>query len=253
MEAFLDPVLGGLDMPVAIGLFVASFASSFMAIAFGMGGGTVLLAILANFLPAAALIPVHGVIQLGSNAFRAVLMSRYAVLAPVASFAVGSILGVAIGGSIVVNLSAAAVQAGVGLFVIYSVLFKPPKLLSRAPVLTGGVSSFLTMFFGATGIFVANFVKSLSLPRENHVATHAILMSMQHGLKILVFGLLGFAYGPWIGFTLAMIATGFLGTLAGRLVLKRMSDTGFKRIFDVLLVLIALRLIWGAVQAWLQG
>jgi uncharacterized membrane protein YfcA len=63
-------------------------------------------------------------------------------------------------------------------------------------------------------------------------------------LKIVVFGILGFAFGPWIFFLVAMIATGFLGTVAGRHVLVRMTDTGFKRALDVVLVLISLRLIW---------
>jgi hypothetical protein len=47
----------------------------------------------------------------------------------------------------------------------------------------------------------------------------------------------GFAFAPWIWFILAM-------TLAGRVLLIRMSDKGFKRALDVILVLISLRLIW---------
>jgi uncharacterized membrane protein YfcA len=110
------------------------------------------------------------------------------------------------------------------------------------------VSSFLTMFFGATGLFVANFTKSLALPRQNHVATHATLMTLQHLLKVLAFGLLGFAFAPWAGFIGAMILSGVAGTLAGRVLLERMSDHGFKRALDVVLILISLRLIWSGVS-----
>ena len=100
------------------------------------------------------------------------------------------------------------------------------------------------MFFGATGLFVANYTKSFALPRHDHVATHATLMTVQHGLKVVIFGLLGFAYGAWAFVILALIAAGLAGTLTGRLVLNRITDHGFKRALDVILVLISLRLIW---------
>ena len=105
------------------------------------------------------------------------------------------------------------------------------------------------MFFGATGPFVASYVKAFALPRHAHVATHAALMTLQHAAKIAVFGLLGFAFAAWAGFALAMIVAGFAGTLAGRRVLDRMSDRGFRRALDALLVLIALRLVWSGAQA----
>jgi uncharacterized membrane protein YfcA len=82
------------------------------------------------------------------------------------------------------------------------------------------------------------------LPRPDHVAIHAALMTLQRGLKVVIFGLLGFAYGAWISVIPVLIATGLAGTFAGRLVVCRMTDHGFKRALDVILVLISLRLIW---------
>jgi uncharacterized membrane protein YfcA len=133
----------------------------------------------------------------------------------------------------------------VGLFVIWSVFSHPPAWLRNWPVVTGGISSFLTMFFGATGLFVANYTKSLALPRHAHVATHAALMTLQHGLKVVVFGFLGFAFAEWGLFVLAMIGIGLVGTLSGRLFLDRLPEAWFRRALDALLVLISLRLILG--------
>ena len=233
-----------LGIATGAGLLVASFLGSFMTVALGIGGGAMLLAIMASVMPPAALIPVHGVIQLGSNVFRALLMRAHVHWPPILAFAVGSALGVVLGGTIAVELPPGAVLIGVGAFVIFSVLAKPPAWLGRHGWLSGTVSSFLTMFFGATGPFVATYVKSLELDRQTHVATHATLMTLQHGLKIVVFGIFGFAFAPWLLFMLAMIGTGFLGTVTGRKVLLRMSDRGFKRALDVVLILISLRLIW---------
>jgi uncharacterized membrane protein YfcA len=233
-----------LDPTTALFLFVASFVGSFITVSMGIGGGAMLLAVMASLIPPVALIPVHGVIQFGSNVNRALVMWRHTFWPPVLSFGIGSIVGVAIGGVIVVDLPPSYVQIGVGLFVIWSVVRKPPAWLTRWPSATGLISSILTMFFGATGVFVSGYVKSLALGREAHVATQAVLMTLQHLLKVIVFGLLGFAFGPWLGFMAVMIATGLLGTLVGRQVLRRMNDAIFGKVLNGILIVLGIRLIW---------
>ncbi len=248
-RAMMELLPEGLSLAAFWAVVAGSFVASFITAAFGIGGGAVMLAIMAILLPPAALIPVHGVVQFGSNAGRMALLIRSVFWKALPWFAAGSVVGAALGGALVVELPPQFVQIGVGGFVIYTVLARPPKWLSRWPVIGGLVSSFLTMFFGATGLFVASFTKSLALPRHGHVATHAALMTVQHCLKIVVFGLLGFAFGPWLAAIAAMILAGLLGTWAGGLILNRLTDTNFKGVLDVLLVVIAVRLIWGGVSA----
>ena len=63
-------------LPAEIGPWLASllmgisFLTSLITAAFGIGGGVVMIAVLASILPPAALIPVHAVVQVGSNAGR---------------------------------------------------------------------------------------------------------------------------------------------------------------------------------------
>lgn len=242
--ALLPPEIG---LALFLALIGASFIASFVTVAFGIGGGALLLAVLAVLMPPAALIPVHGVVQLGSNASRMMLLRQFVSWPALPGFVAGSLVGCALGGAIVVDLPPRAVQAGVGVFIIWSVFARPPQWLRRWPVLTGGLSSFLTMFFGATGLFVANYTKSLALERHGHVATHAALMTVQHLLKVIVFGILGFAFGPWLTVIAGMILSGVAGTLAGRAMLSRLSDLHFRRALDVILVLISLRLIWAGI------
>ena len=243
-DAIVSLITAGLEPWVAASLFAVSFISSFVTIALGIGGGSLLLAAMASLVPPTALIPVHGVVQLGSCVFRAALLARHIYWAPFAAFAFGSVIGVAFGGLIVVELPPAVVTTGVGIFVIFSVLYRAPAWLGNHGFLTGLISSFLTMFFGATGLFVATFSKALGLERQGYVATHASLMTLQHLLKVVTFGILGFAFGPWLVFTVLMMVFGVLGTLAGRSVLIRMSEHIFKRVLDAVLILISLRLIW---------
>lgn len=234
----------GLDATITLVLVLTSLLASFITIAFGIGGGVLLLAVMASLVPPAALIPVHGMVQVGSNFGRVIFMFRYIVWTHTLIFTIGSLLGVLLGGMIAFNLPPAIVQIGVGAFVIWSIFLTPPRWLSQIPIVTGMLSSFLTMFFGATGPFVATFTKSLKLDRHRHVATHGHLMTIQHLLKTVMFGFLGFAFAPWLGFIVAMIVAGAIGTLLGRLVLDRLSDTRFRFALDAILFLLSVRLIW---------
>ncbi|KMK68826.1 sulfite exporter TauE/SafE family protein [Puniceibacterium sp. IMCC21224] len=243
---------GMTEMVFAI-LVTTSFVASLITVAFGIGGGGVMLAVMATLVPPAALIPTHGVIQVGSNLGRALVTLRHIFWPAVPAFALGSLIGAAMGGALVINLPPEWVQIGVGAFVIWSVLGRPPRGVRDWPVVVGAVSSFLTMFFGATGLFVATFTKSQNLPRHAHVATHATLMTVQHGVKSLTFGLLGFAFADWWPFIIVMIAAGFCGTLVGKTLLNRIDDRRFKIALDVILILLSLRLIYSGLRQLFTG
>jgi uncharacterized membrane protein YfcA len=196
---------------------------------------------------------VHGLVQFGSNAGRAAIMFRHRDRGVLAPFAAGSLAGVALGGSVVVQLPPDLLRIGVGLFILWSVRAAPPAFMRRSAAIAGGFSSFLTMFFGGTGPFVAAYVKTMGFARLTHVATHALLMTVQHLLKTVAFGFLGFAFGQWLPLIAAMIASGFLGTVAGRQVLTRIDEKRFQLVLNAILIVLALRLIWAGGQGVIQG
>ena len=87
----------GLEDWVVLTLLASSFAASFITVALGIGGGALLLAIMASLLPPAALIPVHGVVQMGSNISRMALLARHIDRRALGGFAIGSVIGAALG------------------------------------------------------------------------------------------------------------------------------------------------------------
>jgi len=95
MDVIID--LGPLTACLILGL---SFIGSFITAAFGIGGGIITLAGIASLLPASAIIPVHGAVQVGSNAGRAVLMFRHITTTALLPFAIGALIGAAIGGAL---------------------------------------------------------------------------------------------------------------------------------------------------------
>jgi uncharacterized membrane protein YfcA len=177
LVSLLPPAMPLLDAGL---LIAASLVTSFISAAFGIGGGFTLIALLALLLPPAALIPVHGIVQFGSNAGRVGIMLKNVVWRPVLPFVMGTVIGAGLGAMVVVQLPPWAVQMALGIFIIWAVLAELPPIQQRYILLGGVVSSFLTMFFGATGNFIAAMVKSMSLEPVPHVATHSLMMTFQH-------------------------------------------------------------------------
>ena len=239
---------------LAVLLLVLSAVTSFISAAFGLGGGMVMLAIMATILPAAALIPIHGVVQIGSNISRAAAMARYIRVSVLLPMTVGGLVGAMIGGAIAVRLPDWLLFLAVGTFILWSAWSKGSIGLGKATLfLGGGISGFLTMFIGGTGPFVAAVIKTLNLDRMAHVGTQAGCMVFQHGLKVAVFGVLGFNYLPYLPLVAGMILTGVVGTMVGRRVLQGMGDDRFRKALTVLLTLLGLRLLWMAGSILLGG
>ncbi len=243
MDLMLIPP--GLEVGSTVLLLAVSTLTSLITAMLGLGGGLVLLAVMAALLPVSVLIPVHGLVQLGSNGGRALLMHRSVSPRLTGWFLPGALLGVGLASLWVVALPESALSLLLALYILYSTW--GPALPRtdgdrRAAFGVGLFSSLLSMFVGATGPLVATLFSRRALGRETVVATHAACMTLQHALKIAAFGVLGFSFQPWLGFIALMIGTGFIGTLVGRHLLLRLNDRYFQRLFRALLTLLALHL-----------
>ena len=248
LVSLLPPAMSLLDAGL---LVAASLVTSFISAAFGLGGGFTLIALLALLLPPAALIPVHGIVQLGSNASRVGIMLKQVVWRPVLPFVIGTVIGASLGAMVVVQLPPWAVQLALGIFIIWAVFAKLPPIQQRYILLGGVVSSFLTMFFGATGNFIAAMVKTMNLDPVPHVATHSLMMTFQHLAKVLIFGLIGFQFGPYMILIIGMLISGFIGTIIGSRFLTKAGGRYFKPVLNTILSLAAARLIWAGVEGLL--
>ena len=236
---------------VFITLCVVSFFTSLISAAFGLGGGVMLVTIIALLLNPLAVIPIHAVIQMNSNLFRAIMMWPHIKFIWMPPFFIGTIVGVSVGGQIVFAIPKYLLQSIIGLFILYSLWGHSTKAIKSSWISfigIGAVSSFATMFVGGTGSLIAPFIKATTDERRMTVATHAAFMSWQHGVKILTFGLLGFAFAPYFPLMTGMILFGIIGTWLGKSILTRMPERVFRIAFNTVLTLLATRLIYQAVR-----
>lgn len=254
MDRSVEFLLGGtgLDIWSFVLLCGVSFLGSFTTAALGLGGGLLVLATMTLFFPPAVLIPVHGVVQLGSNVGRAALMFRNVLRDILPVFLFGTILGAVIGVNLVVTLPIPLLQLILAAFILYSTW--APKFQASKPGKAtffgvGAVGAFITMFVGATGPLVMPFASAACAERQEVVATHATLMSIQHSLKLISFGVLGFAFGPYIPLLVGLIVFGFVGTYIGKHVLNRLPERVFRIALKTIVTVIALRLLVGVAGA----
>ena len=247
MDTLAAALPEGIDTAAAAVLVVASFFTSALTAAFGLGGGIAMLALLGVFVPVAALIPVHGAVQLGSNTGRAWHQRAYVRTDIFGPFLAGSLLGAAAGAAVVVQLPDAILKVVLGLFIIAVTWAKIPGFdrLGRAGLAIGSaVTALATMFVGATGpLLSAFFAQILPDDRKALVATHAAGMTIQHFLKVVVFGFAGFAFARWVPLIAAMVASGYLGTIYGSAWLERLPEETFRRWFRIGITLLAADMI----------
>lgn len=247
MEWIAAALPDGLSSAAAAILVAASFFTSALTAAFGVGGGVAMLALMGVFLPVAALIPVHGAVQLGSNTGRAWHQRQAIRSSMLLPFLAGAIVGAAAGAVVAVELPDAPLKIALGLFVIAVTWARIPgfdRLTASGLVVGGAVISALTMLLGATGPLISAFFGQIIRDdRKALVATHAAGMTMLHALKIVAFGVLGFAFWQWLPLVIAMIATGYVGTVYGTRLLHALPEQIFRIVFKWGLTLLALDLI----------
>ena len=227
-------------------LVFVSYLTSAITAALGIGGGATLLAIMANLLPVSAVIPLHGVVQFGSNIGRLSLLFRVVDWQLVVWFSIGSLIGSMVGAGAYAYIPPAGLQIAMGAFILYSAWLPPIKLPSGRKFLSmlGVVTSFISMIVGGVAPLVFTAIKPMFAERTALVGTMAALISGQQLLKVMFFGFFGFVFTDWYLMLALMLFTGYLGTLTGRIFLERFTAEQVQPILKVVLTVMALRLLY---------
>jgi uncharacterized membrane protein YfcA len=87
-----------------------------------------------------------------------------------------------------------------------------------------------------------------SLNPQALVATAACCLTIQHLVKVLAFGVLGFAFAPYTPLMILMIISGFIGTLIGKRFLLRIDKTRFEQGLKVILSALAIKLLFDGIN-----
>jgi uncharacterized membrane protein YfcA len=210
----------------------AAFVTAAVSGVLGMAGGLLLMGVLLLVLPTTLAFVVHGLLQLVSNGWRAVLQRGHLRWRVVGWYACGALLAAGAATSLALVPSKAVTYLVLGL--VPGLVWLPKGRLSldaerpAHAVLAGLSVTGLNLVAGVSGPLLDVFFVRTGMGRHSVVATKAATQVLAHGAKVLVYGvaLTGGQRVPWL-VVLAAVPLSMLGTAVGGRLLDRMSDASF--------------------------
>jgi uncharacterized membrane protein YfcA len=244
-----------------------AFAAAAFSAVTGIGGGMILLSGLLLVLPTAAIVPVHGAVQLAAGSSRVAGFWKHIRWDVALRVSLGIIPGSLLGLGLVAWL--AGISPGIWKVLIAIAILAsliPAKKRKAAPdaeeagdvaaspaigrkqtalfVSMGLVLGTVGIVVGSTGPLMTQTLLRAGVVKEAHVATKAAVQSFGHLLKLPLFGLaLSFDYGAYTLPLIAMIAAVIAGTWLGKRLLEKLSADRFVAVSRVLLFLIAIQIL----------
>lgn len=220
--------------------------TSTLAAVIGLGGGMLMIAILPFFLPAGAIIPVHGVTQLASNLSRWMLDHRRIAWALLPAFIAGAVLGAVFAGLVYVRVPTEWLPPIIGVYILLHVWWPTfAKILSRFEnmAVMGFLLTALGIFVGAPGPILMPLLQQRLADHHAVVVTLALFMSLGHAFKLVVFLLAGFDFLEYGFETLALLTGAVLGSVLGTRLRHRIDGAQFKTVLRWVLSLLAARMV----------
>jgi len=240
-------------------LVISAFITSSISAILGMGGGIILLGIMAIIIPDGYMvIALHGIIQLISNTTRTYVFKSHINKKIIGEFFIGASIGVAISVVIIFLVikfykvsSANEIKVDflkpiIGIFIIWYLFLKAPKKekKSKSFIKVGSISGLASIFVGATGPLIAPFFLNKNMSKENIIANKAACQMITHFSKIPLFiYFFNVSYINEYKILLPLIISVFIGTTFGKYLLEYIPEELFKKLFRGALTIIAIRLI----------
>jgi uncharacterized membrane protein YfcA len=223
-----------------------SFLAALCNAAFSAGGAMIVLAVTSTVLPVAAIVPIHSTLLIGSTSSRALFFWRHVDWKIAGPFLVGSVIAVAIGARIYIELPDTVIATAISVVMLVAIWLPEvswrPKL-KHPWAIVGFIHSLLSTLF-AYGALLHAIILHTGLNRRQIVGTMAMCLTGMGLLKITGYTLNGFDYTPYLEMIVFSILAAFLGTWIGKMVIDRISEDLFRFVFRALVTVTAIRLLY---------
>ena len=240
-------------------LILSAFITSSISAVLGMGGGIILLGIMAVIIPEGyKVIALHGMVQLFSNTTRTYVFRKYVKTQLIKQFFNGALIGISFSVGIIITLiyyfdvqSANEIKVEVlkpfiGLFIVWNLFLKGPKKakIVKSFVPVGLVAGLSSIFVGAVGPLIAPFFLVKSFNKEHIIANKAAAQMITHLSKIPLFiYFFNMDYTAELKILIPLILAVYVGTSFGKKILYFIPELLFKKLFKITLFIISIRLI----------
>jgi uncharacterized membrane protein YfcA len=228
---------------------LTSFFASAISGAFAIGGGFLMLAVIASILPISAVVPMHSALMLGTSIGRSVFFWRYVHWPITIPFVLGCLIGAPAGARIHVDLPEVLIALVVGLFILAATWFPPvawrPQM--RHPFLVVGLlHSFLSAMFSFGGLMQPLIMRT-KLEKKQIIATLAVSLLFMNAFKLGGYAAFGFDFRPYLVLIVVAVLAGVAGAAVGKHLVDRIPEKAFRRVFKLLVTAFAIHLLY---RAW---
>lgn len=239
----LDPLSLSDLVLVAVWFFVSLWNTSV-----GPTGG-ITFATMASILPPSAVIPIQALVEATSSLYRLWLLRLHVDWRFLVLFVIGGSLGFAlgIGARFVAEPSDDLLRVIMGCFILAATWLPIGKVIAHQqsfPWLVGLSTSFVSLFVGGVAALIAAAIDQKHEDHRRVVATMTGSLIYQHGVKVVLFGLFGFAFAAYAHLMVAMLIAAVAGTWIGKHLLFTLPQTIIKPVFKMLVSLLAIGLLW---------
>lgn len=220
--------------PLLISLLcLAMVGTAFLSGIFGMAGGMILVGILLALLPLPEAMMLHGVTQMASNGWRALLWWRYVRWSAVTSYLLGCAAALLLWSlwRYVPSKPVALLLLGLTPFLarLAPASYRPNPESVRQGAFYGAACMTLILLTGVSGPLIDTFFLGGKFDRREIVATKAMCQIFGHAAKLIYFGAVieqAASVDP-LAAGLAIIAS-MIGTSLAAKVLLAMTDRQYR-------------------------
>jgi len=223
----------------------------------GLGGGTLILAGLMLVYPPEMAIPLHSFTQLSANSLRAGLFFKEVNWKVVGSYSLLMIPAAWFGAKIFHLVNPSWLKLLIGVFILISIfpftfrLRGEPKI--KTFIIMGAFSGFAGVFVGAVGPLVMPFFNRIKMSRDAILSTKSAGQAILQISKIVAFwGAAGINFIDLKEKVLVLILATLVGVGISVPISRKISDAKFNKLMNILLGLIAVKVLYEGVTELLN-
>lgn len=250
---------------------LAALAAASLTFFSGFGLGTLLMPVVAVFLPLNLAIAVTAVVHLANNLFKLALVGRHAERSVLVRFGLPAML-FAFGGAWLLNwlsvippmtsytlggreLEISPVKLTIGILIILFLVIESLPFLAKLSIhkrylpLGGMISGFFGGLSGHQGAFRSMFLIKAGLDKTQFIATGVTIAVMVDIARLLIYGTSFAAQNLGSQWALVVSASGaaFAGSFLGNRLLSKLTYGAVRLAVSVLLIVVALGLVSGLI------
>lgn len=232
-------------------LLAVGFLTAALSGVAGIGGGTILIAVLyAMGLAPTVAVPLHATVQLVSNLSRTVAFRQHVEWRAAGWFLLTALPTPFLVARFVASADVHWIELVLALLILSSLRPERKDGATLPPVpaflLAGFLNGTLGMFVSATGLFIGRLFLRPEWRKETVIATLAMTQTLGHGVRVLAYASVGFAITERLDLLLPLVVAVVAGTVAGRGLNRRLDEARFRQLFKAILLVLSLKLLYDA-------